>query len=381
MARPYACKALDTRVCGYFAAHEQTDEVPMALDGINPNSTLPIQNYLDPGTDNAATHGSSGAADINADQALPGTGGSATFSPTAFSQQNHPVESLASGGAPLNDVAPSTLLAANSGSSGGTTSGNAADSTLLARAPRPGTHDVAVGKNVYNHADNTFNGRKLELVGGDPRQYADIDRVVLHETTDGNLTQDSINKWRFSNESSVSRNDIVVNSDAVVLRDGNTLQGSVGNRRDNDYFGVAGGIGTISENKTRGTNFDIEIDYNAEKEYINDKIPFGIGDKLPQVIERNGVTEVTDAQYRATAKATAEVAILKYTGEVKSGANRDPNNYKPVVTVEPHYFTDRGLDGAHKDPRSFDQAKFQRYVNEELKAYGVPNSLVQFKGW
>lgn len=351
----------------------------MALDGINPNSTLPTQTYLDPGTDNAAANGSSGAADVNADQTQSGKNISALFSPTAFSQLNHPVDSLAKGGAPLGEVAPSTLLAANASSSGGDTANEAADNTLLARAPRPGTNDVAVGKNVYNHADNTFNGRKLELSGGDPRQYADIDRVVLHETTDGNLTSDSINKWRFSNESSVSRSDIVVNSDAVVLRDGNTLQGSVGNRRDNEYFGVAGGIGTVSENKTRGSNFDIEIDYNAQKEYINDKIPFG--DKLPQIIERNGVTEVTDAQYRATAKATAEVAILKYTGEVKSGANRDPNNYKPVVTVEPHKFTDQGLAGAHKDPRSFDQAKFQRYVNDELKAFGVPTSLVQFKGW
>jgi hypothetical protein len=74
------------------------------------------------------------------------------------------------------------------------------------------------------------------------------------------------------------------------------------------------------------------------------------------------------------------VAILKYTGEVKSSANRDPNNYKPVVTVEPYYFTDRGLANAHKDPRDVDQAKLQRYVNEALKAYGVPNGLVQFKG-
>lgn len=357
----------------------------MAFDAINPGATLPTQIYLDPSTDNALNNGSSGVGNINTDPLQPGNDDGATFSPTAFSQQNHPVESLANGGAPLNEVVPSTLLAANLNPQSDATSTeggvNGNDNTLLARAPRPGTSDVDVGKNVYNHADNSFNGRKLELSGGDPRQYVDIDRVVIHETTNGHLNAGDIDKWRYSNESSASRNDIVVSSDAVVLQDGKTLQGSVGNRRDNEYFGVAGGIGTITENGKRGTNFDIEIDYNAEKEYINDKIPFGLGDRLPQIIERNGVTPVSDAQYRATAKATAEVAILKYTGEVKSGANRDSNNYKPVITVEPHRFTDKGLPGAHQDPRSFDQAKFQRYVNEELKAYGVPTSLVQFKGW
>jgi hypothetical protein len=96
----------------------------MALDNLISNSTLPAQTCLDPRIEDAAANGSSGAGDINTDQLQPGENGIAMFSPTAFSQPHQPVETVSIGGAPLNEVAPATLLASNSDSQSDCRSGN-----------------------------------------------------------------------------------------------------------------------------------------------------------------------------------------------------------------------------------------------------------------
>jgi hypothetical protein len=266
----------------------------------------------------------------------------------------------------LSPVSDSVAHALRNSSEGTNTtaSGDRSNDKLI--AGRNNSAPVSVGRNTYDLGQNTFNGRKLELRGGDPRQYTGIERVVLHETTNGHLTRSNIDN---------AEGTLNVESDAVALKDGSLLQQSLNNRRPSQY-GVADGIGTITERGgNRGKSFDVEIDYCAKDEYWE----YG---GVSSGLVRNKANQMTEAQYRSAAKAVADVAILKYTGLVKSGANYDPNSTKPVITVESHRYADRSVvNDRHQDPRNFDTAKFKRYVEEELRAFKMPTTLVKFEGW
>jgi hypothetical protein len=226
------------------------------------------------------------------------------------------------------------------------------NSTLIAR-----NDGSKFGDNVFNLQNNTFNGRKLDLVAGDPSRWTGIQSVTIHETTRGTMSRDD----------AIRDQKLSVNSDAVITQNAELVQYSLNWRRSPDH-GIAGGIGTQVENRAPGTKFDIEIDYNAQTKYVG-PIPV------------RGVTPITDAQYHVAAKAVADAAVIKFVGLVQDGASRRHNDYSPVLTVEPHRYVDRGLPDAHTDPRNFDTDKFKKYVQEELRKFHVPASLVKFEGW
>jgi hypothetical protein len=112
-----------------------------------------------------------------------------------------------------------------------------------------------------------FNGHQPQLTGGTPGEWAGIDRIVLHETTDGFKTPDAVRADAELSE----------NADAVVTRDGTLIQESQTGLRPASE-GIAGGVGTKRENgditrfppaadatesekrQHAGTNLDIELD-------------------------------------------------------------------------------------------------------------------------
>jgi hypothetical protein len=243
--------------------------------------------------------------------------------------------------------------------------------------------EIKSAVNDYLKADTLirsgYNGHRPELIGGEPGQWKGIDRVVLHETTRGYMSPDDVRKDE----------KLSVNSDAVITQDGSLIQQSQTGLRTPDH-GIAGGVGTQRENgdanrwppasdatesekrQHAGTNFDIELDYNAIKWVPGGRI------RPPNIKPFN---EPTDAQYRSAAKAIADTAVNKYTALAQDGTTRVPGDYSPVINVEPHRYVDRGLPDAHTDPRNFDTGILKNYVNAELQAYNVPNTLVDYNGW
>jgi len=231
---------------------------------------------------------------------------------------------------------------------------------------------VGADQNGELLASKTVGGaERNSRVYADPRELLDIDKIVIHETTRGFMEYDdpSAQDYIVKKTNVNTDTELAENSDFVIMQDGAVYQQNT--RWGRQDTSIGSGIGTVVENGgpngiEPGSALDIEIDYRGGE-------PTTVGRFFQS-------SPIQGEQYTATAQVVADAAKLKHEALV-AASRRGEDDTTPILSIEPHRYTDRNIEGAHQDPTDFDNEKFMSAVRQELEALGLPPSLVEFNGW